>query len=69
MVDSISQTCYYQSINQCALVIDQDLTRAFTSSDLVAMMREPADLISRRENLARSIKTYEEALRLGQAQL
>jgi hypothetical protein len=69
MVDTISQICYYQSINRCALVIDQDLTKAFTSSEIMEAMRKPIEQTHRREALARSIQNYEAALRLGRAQL
>ncbi|CAF2595192.1 unnamed protein product [Rotaria sp. Silwood2] len=66
IIDSISQICYHHFITKCALVIDQDLTMACPSSDLLRFMKEPADQTSRRENLIFTIKAFEDALRLGQ---
>ncbi|CAF1276579.1 unnamed protein product [Rotaria sp. Silwood1] len=69
IIDTISQICYHQFITKCALVIDQVLTIACPSSDLLRFMKEPAEQTSRRENLIRTIKAYEDALRLGQGYL
>ncbi len=66
IIDTISQTIYHHFITKCALIIDQDLTIACPSSDLIRFMKEPIDRTSRRENLMRTIKAYEEALQLGQ---
>ncbi|CAF4015493.1 unnamed protein product [Rotaria sordida] len=66
IVDIISQICYHQFITKCALVIDQVLTITCPSSDLLRFMKESAEQTSRRENLIRTIKAYEDALRLGQ---
>ncbi|CAF2562938.1 unnamed protein product [Rotaria sp. Silwood2] len=69
IIDIISQICYHQFITKCALVIDQALTVACPSSDLLRFMKEPAEQTSRREHLIRTIKAYEDALRLGQGYL
>ena len=45
------------------------MTNACPSSDLVRYMKEPIDRTLQRENLQRSIKAYEEALKLGQEHL
>ncbi|CAF3370681.1 unnamed protein product [Rotaria socialis] len=69
IIDTISQICYHQFITKCALVIDQALTIACPSSDLLRFMKEPTEQTSRRDNLVRTIKAYEDALRLGQGYL
>ncbi len=66
LIDNISQVCYYQFITGCALIIDQKLTTAVTPADLIRFMKEPHDRTTRRDKLTRTIKAYEEALRLGQ---
>ncbi|CAF5157011.1 unnamed protein product, partial [Rotaria magnacalcarata] len=66
IIDTISQICYHQFITKCALDIDQALTMACSSSDLLHFMKEPTEQTSRRDNLVRTIKAYEDALRLGQ---
>ncbi|CAF1524944.1 unnamed protein product [Rotaria magnacalcarata] len=69
IIDTISQICYHQFITKCALDIDQALTMACSSSDLLHFMKEPTEQTSRRDNLVRTIKAYEDALRLGQGYL
>ncbi|CAF1246511.1 unnamed protein product [Rotaria sp. Silwood1] len=69
IIDTISQICYHHFITKCALVIDQALTNACPSTDLLCFMKEPTDQTIRRENLMRTIKAYEDALQLGQSYL
>jgi hypothetical protein len=42
------------------------LTLAVTPTDLIRFMKEPIERTVRREKLNRTIKAYEEALKLGQ---
>lgn len=69
MTDNVSQMCYYQFITQCALKIDQTLSMAIPSSQLVQYMREPCAQTNLRNNLINSIRAYEEALSLGLAHM
>ncbi|CAF3793107.1 unnamed protein product [Rotaria magnacalcarata] len=69
IIDTISQICYHQFIIKCTLDIDRASTIACSSSDLLRFMKEPTEQTSRRDNLVRTIKAYEDALRLGQGYL
>ncbi|CAF1233065.1 unnamed protein product [Rotaria sordida] len=66
IVDQVSQLCYYWFITQCALVLDSKLNSAFTSANLLELMREPFDQQQKRENLKKSINAMEKALVMGQ---
>ncbi|CAF1251410.1 unnamed protein product [Rotaria sp. Silwood1] len=69
IIDIISQICYHQFITLCTLEVHKDMTMAISTSDLIRYMKEPYDRTVQRQNLKRSIKAYEEALKLGQEHL
>ncbi|CAF1361406.1 unnamed protein product, partial [Rotaria sordida] len=68
IVDQVSQLCYYWFITQCALVLDSKLNSAFTSANLLELMREPFDQQQKRENLKKTFKDVPEQY-LGSEQL